>query len=224
MARFSVNDADKYGGNGGGGFFSLKNDKDVAKVRFLYDSINDVEGLAVHQIEVDGKKRYVNCLRDYGQPMDVCPFCREKKFVTAKYFIPLYNLDDDQVQIWERGKQFGAKLSSLCGRYPNLVSQVFEIERNGKKGDTNTTYEIYPTGQPDDTRVEDYELPQVLGGLVFDKSAEDMEYFMDYGEFPEDSSSDNSSRSDEREVPRRRGGQDEDVPRRRTPARRGDAF
>lgn len=224
MARFSVEDADKFGGNGGGGFFSLKNDKDVAKVRFLYNDINDVEGLAVHQIEVDGKKRYVNCLRDYGQPMDVCPFCADKKFVTAKYFIPLYNLDDDQVQIWERGKQFGAKLSSLCGRYPKLVAQVFEIERNGKKGDTGTTYEIYPVGNADDTEVTDFEMPNVLGGLVFDKDADEMNYFLDYGEFPEDS---NSGSSAEDERPTRRGSRSEDdEPRRRTPAtsRRGDRY
>ena len=30
MARFNAQEADNYGGQGGGGFFSLKNDKDVA--------------------------------------------------------------------------------------------------------------------------------------------------------------------------------------------------
>ena len=37
MARFNVNEVENYGGQGGGGFFSLKNDKDVATVRFMYN-------------------------------------------------------------------------------------------------------------------------------------------------------------------------------------------
>ena len=62
--NFSVLDADNYGGQGGGGYFRLKNDHDTAQVRFLYDSIDDVQGYAVHEIQVGDKKRYVNCLRD----------------------------------------------------------------------------------------------------------------------------------------------------------------
>lgn len=206
MAQFGINDADKYGGQGGGGFFSLKNDKDTARVRFLYDNIDDVQGLAVHQIEIDGKKRYVNCLREYGQPMDVCPLCANKQFVTAKYFVPLYNIDDERIQTWERGKKFGAKLSSLCSRYPHLVSHTFEIERNGKQGDTQTTYEIYETGD-DDTTINDFEIPQVLGELVLDKTADELQFFVDNGYFEENSAQ-----------PRRRDAVSSDEqPSRRTP-------
>ena len=75
MAKFNADTVDKYGGHGGAGYFSLKNDKDVARVRFLYNSADDIEGYAVHEVEIDGKKRYVNCLREYNQPLDTCPFC-----------------------------------------------------------------------------------------------------------------------------------------------------
>ena len=186
MARFGVNDADKYGGQGGAGYFSLKNDKDTARVRFLFDSIEDVEGYAVHQVEIDGKKRYVNCLREYGQPISDCPFCAAKMFTSAKYFVPIYKIDEDRNQTWERGKKFGAKLSSMCARYPHLMTHVFEIERNGKAGDTATTYEIYEVDHDPDVTMEDFEVPEVLGSIVLDKSAEEMEYFLDYGEFPSD--------------------------------------
>ena len=186
MARFGVNDADKYGGQGGAGYFSLKDDKDVARVRFLFDSIEDVEGFAVHEVEIDGKKRYVNCLREYGQPLDVCPFCAAKKFVQVKYFIPLYNIDEGKVQTWERGKKFGQKLSSLCSRYPHLVSHIFEIERNGKAGDQQTTYEIYETGQ-DDTQLSEFEIPDVLGSHVLDKTADELATYLEIGEFPSES-------------------------------------
>lgn len=216
MARFNAEDADKYGGNGGGGYFSLKNDKDVATVRFLYNSVDDVEGYAVHEVEIDGKKRYVNCLREYNQPIDDCPFCRAKKFQVAKLFVPLYNEDEDKVQVWERGKKFFSKLSSVLSRWgaDPICSQTFEIERNGKPKDTATTYEIYPTkDKPDDTILDDFDIPTILGGIVLDKSAEDMEFYLENEYFPPE---------DEEPVRRRssRRDEEEEAPARRESSRR----
>ena len=166
MARFNANEVENYGGQGGGGFFSLKNDKDVATVRFMYNTIDDVEGYAVHEIEVDGKKRYVNCLREYNQPLDDCPLCAAKSRVIAKLFVILYDVESEEIKIWDRGKTFFSKLSSLCARYNPLVSTPFEIERNGKKGDTKTTYETYAL-DTDDTTLEDLpEAPELLGTLI----------------------------------------------------------
>lgn len=225
MARFNANEAEHYGGQGGAGYFSLKNDKDVARVRFMYDSIDDVEGYAVHEVTINDKKRYVNCLRSYSDPIDKCPFCAAKKFQSAKLFIPIYNEDEERVQMWERGKKFFAKISSICARYPHLVSHTFEIERNGKPGSTQTTYEIYETGQ-DSTTLEDLpEIPEIVGGIVLDKTADDMEYYLQEGVFPPDDSDD--------EPIRRRSNTAEEPPfdedrraTRRTPAnsRRGDRF
>lgn len=212
MARFNYNDADKYGGQGGSGYFSLKNDRDTARVRFLYNSVEDVTGYAVHQIEVDGKKRWVNCLREYNQPIDDCPFCAAKKFTAARLFIPLYNVDEEKTQVWERGKKFISKITSICARYPNVVSHIFEIERNGKPGDTATTYEIFEIDK-DDTTIEDLpEVGDILGTVVLDKSADDMEFYLDNGYFPP---------SDEDAPIRRRDTSEESEDRRgtrRTPA------
>lgn len=186
MARFNVNEADNYGGQGGGGFFSLKNDKDVATVRFMYNTIDDVHGYAVHEIEVDGRKRYVNCLRDYNQPVDDCPLCAAKQRVIAKVFVHVYDEETQEIKIWDRGKTFFSKISSLCARYNPLVSTPFEIERNGKKGDTNTTYETYalPT---DDVTLEDLpEVPELLGTFILDKTYEELEFYLDNGYFEED--------------------------------------
>ena len=210
MARFNANEIDNYGGQGGAGYFSLKNDKDVASVRFMYDSIEDVEGYAVHEVYINDKKRYVNCLRSYNQPIDDCPFCKAKMFQSAKLFIPIYNIDEDRVQIWERGKKFFAKISSLCARYPNLVSHTFEIERNGKPGSTQTTYEIYETGQ-DNTTLEDLpEMRDIVGSIVLNKSPEEMEYYLEHGEF--------ASNEEEPSVRRREARTSEHEVTRRTPA------
>ena len=186
MARFNVNEVENYGGRGGGGFFSLKNDKDVATVRFMYNTIDDVEGYSVHEIEVDGKKRYVNCLREYNQPLDDCPLCAAKFKVRARLFVILYDVESEEVKIWDRGKTFFSKLSSLCARYNPLVSTPFEIERNGKKGDTKTTYETYAL-DTDDVTLEDLpEVPELLGTLILDKSYEELEFFLNNGYFEED--------------------------------------
>lgn len=186
MARFNINEVENYGGQGGGGFFSLKNDKDVATVRFMYNTIDDVEGYSVHEIEVDGKKRYVNCLREYNQPLDDCPLCAAKFRVIARLFVILYDVESEEVKIWDRGKTFFSKLSSLCARYNPLVSTPFEIERNGKKGDTKTTYETYAL-DTDDVTLEDLpEVPELLGTLILDKSYEELEFFLDNGYFEED--------------------------------------
>lgn len=217
MARFNVDTMDKYGGQGGTGYFSLKNDRDVATVRFLYNTADDVEGYAVHEVEIDGKKRYVNCLREYNQPIDDCPFCKARKYQVAKLFIPMYNVDEEKVQVWERGKKFFSKLSSVltrCDADP-ICSQTFEIERNGKAGDTQTTYEIYQTkDKPDDFTLDDCEEPMILGRLVLDKTAEDMEFYLEEGYFPpedEEPVRRRSSRREERE--------EEERPRRRSSRR-----
>lgn len=235
MGRFRADEVENYGGSGGSGYLSLKDDGDVARVRFMYDNINDLEGYAVHEVEVDGRKRYVNCLRDYNSPIDDCPFCRDHNRQVAKLFIPVYNVDEDKVQIWERGKKYFAKMTSLISRYANadtpFCAQVFDIERHGKKGDTSTQYEIYPIGTPDKTTLEDLpERPVIIGGLVLDKSADDMEYFLEAGYFPPEDQptrrrenvrgSERSDSSEER-VGERRGRRDVG---RRTPARRGDEF
>lgn len=208
MARFNAETVEKYGGQGGAGYFSLKNDKDTARVRFMYNGIDDVEGYAVHQVEIDGKKRWVNCLREYNEPKDKCPFCRDGMFANAKIFVPIYNIDEDKVQVWERGKKFMSKISSICARYPNVVSHVFEIERNGKKGDTSTTYEIYEVDK-DDTTLDD--LPEInspLGTIILNKSAEDMEFFVENEYFPPEDAEDapvrrRSDRQDDDEEDRR---------------------
>lgn len=209
MGRFNFQDADNYGGTGGGGFFSLKNDGDVARVRFMYNSIDDVQGDAVHEVELDGKKRYVSCLRAYNEPLSECPFCNARMLQKAKLFVPLYDVDSDRAVTWERGKKFFSKISSLCARYPDIVHHVFEIERNGKAGSTQTTYEIYEVSD-DDTTLEDLpELPNIVGGIVLEKTAEEMEYYLKNGDFPNDEA------EREAEPVRRRTSE---TPSRRTPA------
>ena len=223
MGRFRADEIENYGSSNSSSFFQLKQNREVARVRFMYNDLDDVEGYAVHEVEINGSRKYVSCLRNYNDPIDVCPFCKNHQPVMAKLFIPVYNETQGRVQIWERGKKFYQTLSSALSRgVPNgvpIVSQLFEIERQGEPKDTRTTYGIFPVGQADNTRLEDLpEKPEVLGRSVLDKSAEELDYFIHNGRFADSGS-----------APMRRGSdyqsqQRNEVPIRRTPSRREDVY
>lgn len=187
MARVNWNDVENYTNNNGGNFFKLENDMDVARVRFMYNEVEDVNGVVVHEVEdSDGNKRFVECKRAYNEPVDNCPLCKARYKQFVKFYVPIYNIDKQEVQIWQRGRQFMNKIVGLFSRYPNLVSHTFEIERHGQKGDMKTTYEIFPVDGKDDGRItlEDLpEIPEVVGNVVLDKSVEEMETYVNTGSF-----------------------------------------
>ena len=230
MPRFSYEDADKYGSKGGGtAFFSLKDDRETAKVHILGNDMNDFPGYAVHRVPIGDGHRYVNCLREAGAPITDCPFCAEGRHnpeiskVYAKLFIPLYNCNTDEVQIWERGKTFFRDLASYCSHNPNVSEVVTEVERRGKKGDTSTTYGLYALKEEDNFDIENVreDIPEVLGTIVLDKTAEDMEYYLRRGDFPEEADAGATRRgqrdSKEDKPPFNEGNE------RRTPSRRRNA-
>jgi hypothetical protein len=231
MPRFSYEDADKYGSKGGGAnFFQLKQDGETAKVHLLGNDMNDFPGYAVHRVPVGDSYRYVNCLREAGESVDVCPFCAEGKHnpeiskIYAKVFIPLYDIDSDSVKIWERGKSFYKELSSYASHTPNMSKAVTEIERSGKKGDTNTSYRLYKDSMDEKFDIANVaeDIPEVLGTIILDKTAEDMEYYLRKDKFPNDTDSDDTK------VVRRGSRADDDKPsrrddeERRRPSRRND--
>lgn len=198
MARFSMADADNYGSEGTGSFFTLKDDKDTARVRFLYNDVTDIEGYAVHKVPIGDKERYVNCLREYNQPVDICPLCAAGYKVTPRLFLKMYNESDNQCQIWERGKTYFAKLSSLSARYNPLCNEIIEIERNGKKGDKQTEYVFYPIENAP-VNLEDYDCAEPLGTIILDKTADDMQEYLNTGEFPDAEQPGSTARSSGRD-------------------------
>ena len=183
MARFGINDYENYGG-GSSNYFSLKDHGDTARLRFLYNSIEDVQGVAVHEVEVDGKKIEVECLRAYNEPVHKCPLCQADYRVLSKLYVPVYDMDSKESKIWTRGRTFFQKLSSLCSRYNPLVSTPFEVERVGKKGDTSTTYETYPL-QTDNAIITDFPEVKAEGTCFQVKTAEEMMNYLDTGSFGE---------------------------------------
>ena len=196
MGRVNIEDVDKYKGGEGAGFFGLKNDKDIATVRFCHESMESVEIVNCHNIIIDGKNRKVSCLRSYDEPVDACPLCSAGYPMQLRFFLNVLEYEPSKdgkfsgnyvKKIWERGRSFQKEILGLAARYNPLCDTVFEIERQGKAGDTQTKYGIYPMNYSLDELPlsdEDLENDSVLGTVVLEKSAEELDYYLDNGEFP----------------------------------------
>lgn len=185
MARFKAELVEQYKPVGAGGsFFSLANDKDYETVRLMYNDMNDVELFSVHEIEVNGQTQWVNCLREYDEPVDKCPLCAAGNRLQVKMWVPLYIENTGEVKVWERGRTFVAQIESSARRFNPLVSTIFEIERNGKKGDQNTTYALVNVGRDDKQLSELPPLPEVVGGIVKEYTFDQLEEFLQTGNVP----------------------------------------
>ena len=221
MARLTGNNIEQFRSGDGSkkiDYLSLKKDKETAKIRLLYNGVNDIEGIVTHRVKVDKWDLPVNCLLEQGSPIDDCPFCRERYPKQARIYIPVFDENDYAFKFWDRPNSFYSQLSGIVSRNPNTVSQVFEIERNGEEGSKRPSYAFYPVGQPDGTTIDDiledcgYEkMPDPVGTKILDKTADEMEYYIRNGSFPS-----------EGETPARRTPAD-DVPIRRR-NRGGDRF
>lgn len=211
MARVSYEDSEKYFSGSGSDWFQLKNDGDVARVQFMLNSIEDIPIFSTHRVKIGDKERYVDCLRNPQDPIDTCPFCAAGMPSKAVRFIIMYQHEDNKVKIWERGRQFISKLQGLINRYNPLENYVFEIERHGKAGSTDTKYEIYPLDGVESVNMDEIEVPELEGSLILQKTFEEMEEYLDTGSFPD---------AGEGAPVRRRGA---DAPRNSAPVRRTPA-
>ena len=121
------------------GFFTLRNHGDSAKVIFLYRSPKDVLVADVHYILSNDIKGYVHCTGPN------CPACAKRIRKDAKIFTPLYNLETERIEFFDRNMkywepQLHQDVFQKFGDDPSLV--IFNITRNGGVGDPNTRYVI----------------------------------------------------------------------------------
>ena len=94
MSRITNEQADKYYSGGSSEWFQLKNDGDVARVQFMFDSIDEIPTFSTHRVNVGDKERQVDCLRMPGEPIEKCPFCAAGIPAKAARFIVMYQHDD----------------------------------------------------------------------------------------------------------------------------------
>lgn len=153
-------------------FFSLKNDKDTAVVRFLYDGMDDLDWYVVHACLIGEKKRWVLCTQESD-----CPLCQKGNAPTVRLFLQVEDLRDGKVKTWERGKTFVSQITSLMNRYKPLYQTQIEVERNGKPKDPKTSYMLFPLEKEPNLKAADLPEKQVLvgeNGFILQKNREDM--------------------------------------------------
>ena len=189
--NFGINDLEKMpsGNEQQFGYFSLKNDGDSARVRFLYETAEDVQGHGVHKVTfANGKFRYVACARQhYDDPSDMCPLCAswnaDDKKIFKKIWIPLYDVDKGEILLWDRGitflrEQLYPLIQQKVTKQTPLCSYVFSIERHGAANSMDTQYEIIEESC-DDTRLDDFdEIPSPVGTIILQKTYDELAYFV----------------------------------------------
>lgn len=213
MARVRFEDLDKY--NSSGSYkqapprFKLPDDGDTAQVRFLLEDQEDLNQCYVntHKIKLGKNAKFpnwnVSCLREnYNDSVKDCPFCEAGISSSVKVFLPLYNLDTDRFEFWERSKAYIPKMTKRMTKYQDFPSHIFEIEREGAEGDKSTTYTISEVDE-DDVTLEELleqlgigEIPDVIeSGFVLEKTKEEMEVYLETGNFPRSGGSEDDDKS-----------------------------
>ena len=193
MAKINLGSVEQYKPTGQFEFFQLKNDGDIAEVRFLYETLDDVDIRNVHTLELNsGKKIYVDCLReDYESDMGLCPCCAGQNKANLQVWIPMYDVKEKKVVIWNRGYNFITsvlipKLQEIADNGSPICATTFLIERHGEAGDKKTWFEVEAEGA-DDFILEDlgtdFEMPNVVGTILHEKSYEELRNFMRTGFF-----------------------------------------
>ncbi len=131
-------------------YFRLVDDKDKAKVTFLYSNEDEIgeSTRRVHLFKYEKSKfpSKVDCLRE--DSIDDCPMCEDEIITTNRIFINLYNHDTEQVEVWERGmNEWYLNLIDEMKKEGDLTKVTYEITRHGRKGNKRTTYVFDKVGE-----------------------------------------------------------------------------
>lgn len=197
MAKVAYDESEQYYSRNND-FVTLKDDGDTINVQFLFNSIQELDAYICHEVKVNGKTRFVNCLReDINDSAEDCPFCANGYKLKPVFFLPVFDVDTQEVKLWQRSKKFiDTKITSLMRRSPDFSNHVFQIERAGKANDLKTTYEVYlMDGQIEPFDVSDLEPIDPIGGIILNKSYEECCEYIENGDFPDTSESTSVSRS-----------------------------
>lgn len=178
-------------------FFGLKGDGDEAIVRFAYTSPDELEVFTVHNVKVGNAYRKVNCLRGPKESVDKCPLCKSGNNIQYKMLVKLVEYVTDErgavtivPRVWERPTSFISVLRSIYEEYGDIGSCIFKIKRHGERGDVTTSYDVLfanPAIYKPEVFVRDFsgfDNYSPLGYNILDKSVEDMETYLQTGNFP----------------------------------------
>ena len=178
------------------GYFKLK-PGEKAIVRFVYATPKEFEITTIHEVKVKDKVRSVVCLRSAKDPLDACPLCANGTPIKARFFVKLLHYVQDEtgkvVQVSPEVANFQKKyadiLSARFNEYGDLCNNLFTITRIGSG--VETSYDIQYANPmkyteangyvKDFSAFEDFDLAH---HSYTERSKEDIEEFLQSGEFP----------------------------------------
>ena len=205
-------------------YFSLKDDKDFAYIRFAYatyeEFLKTVDIVDVHRIQDKDHKfpQAVACLREKGDPKEKCPLCAkgddtEKKVSTKVYlkvieYVPTekntnkftkneQGVIEPTAKIWERPGTFVDDVLPYIE--DGDATKLFKVVRNGVAGNTKTTYNLIPMQKeiyPDTLFVKDFSGFDDYKAPYVERTAEQMERYLETGYFFD------SSKEEKKEEPK----------------------
>lgn len=114
--------------------FYLNKDKDTAKIRILYKSMDDVRLAPINKQD---------------NPLFACNPDELPREFNSKYqiLIPIYNEDLNCKQLWPRGITWYRQLEQIYSKFEDVPSLVFQITRHGNLHDTHTKYDVVCLGK-----------------------------------------------------------------------------
>jgi hypothetical protein len=140
MAKYTAAEASANESRGGDGF-RLKKDGDRAKVVFLYEGPETIDGWACHRFEDVNYVPYtMDCPRSPKVPIEDCPACKDGVGIKTRIMVKMLNLDTNQVEVWDKPAGFRQELVGMMEYFKPLYSKVYEIVRRGAK--TETKYQF----------------------------------------------------------------------------------
>lgn len=156
----------------------LKEDGDVAVVRFPYRSMDDISFETTHSVTFPGKM-YPSRVRCSG---DGCQFCKEGVKLDIRFFVKalVYVVGSDGNvasinAVWDRPSAFAdIDIKNLIQEYGDLSQQLFKIKRNGKGTSTRYTISIIMNNtvyNPEIYKADFKELETVDATRILSKSA-----------------------------------------------------
>lgn len=189
------------------GFFKLKDDGDVALVRFNIGSTEDLKFAIGHTINANGRWMRVSCLNPINKfRSDDCPLCRANaggdtsiSIASKKVYIQMLVAYKDNTTgsisaaepvVWERPDSFSREIANLLNDFGDLREHVFKVTRNGAAGDMKTTYTIgyvplydKPDYVPADLSA--FDNFNIAKHSYWEKTEDEIRAFLETGSFPE---------------------------------------
>lgn len=200
------------------GFFKLKNDGDEAFIRINVGSLDDLQFATVHQLGAAQRWMKISCLNEVGSYSDNCPLCKKVADgdttigkASKKVYVQLLvayrdtatgGLQKEQPVIWERPAGFSREIATLLRDYDgDLRKHVFKVTRNGAAGSKQTAYSISYIPNFDKLEVVSNDFSaftnfNIAKHSYWEKTIEEIEAFLETGEFPERAKKDDGMTTD----------------------------